>query len=139
MRGDAFSAPAEVLGFKVTIDEIKKDRIFFKLEFEYPERVSTGFRSDVMTARVLDEAFFCSTDSPMSISENTLIVSVLPRILSGTFVEVFLESVESSIEQTTQTMMTGQLVMTIVLAVSLKQLWNLLNVMQVLAITREFT
>ena len=29
--------------------------------------------------------------------------------------------------------------MTIVLSVSLKQLWNLLNVMQVLAVTREFT
>lgn len=29
--------------------------------------------------------------------------------------------------------------MTIVLSVSLKQLWNLFNVMQVLAVSREFT
>ena len=35
--------------------------------------------------------------------------------------------------------MTGQLIMTVVLSVSLKQLWNLFNVMQVLAYSREFT
>ena len=36
-------------------------------------------------------------------------------------------------------MMTGQLLTTIILSVSLKQLWNLFNVMQVLAVSREFT
>lgn len=36
-------------------------------------------------------------------------------------------------------MVTGQLFVAIVLSVSLKQLWNLFNVMQVLAYSREFT
>ena len=35
--------------------------------------------------------------------------------------------------------MTGQLITTIVLSVSLKSMWNLLNVMQVLAYVRNFT
>ena len=35
--------------------------------------------------------------------------------------------------------MTGNLILSIALSISLKQLWNLLNVIQVLAISREFT
>lgn len=42
-------------------------------------------------------------------------------------------------ENTAQTLMTGQLIMTLVLSVSLKSMWNLLNVMQVLAYLRSFT
>ena len=50
-----------------------------------------------------------------------------------------LDTVSNSIENTTQTMMTGQLITTIILSVSLKQLWNLFNVLQVLAVSSEFT
>ena len=35
--------------------------------------------------------------------------------------------------------MTGQLILTLVLSVSLKQMWNLFNVMQLLGYTSEFT
>ena len=35
--------------------------------------------------------------------------------------------------------MTGQIIVTLVLSVSLKQMWNLLNVIQVLTYTRNFT
>ena len=50
-----------------------------------------------------------------------------------------LDTVSNSIENTTQTMMTGQLITTIILSISLKQLWNLFNVLQVLAVSSEFT
>ena len=63
----------------------------------------------------------------------------MPRMIPTEDIQEFLASAASSIERTTQTLMTGQLVITILLSVSLKQLWNLLNVMQVLAVTREFT
>ena len=49
-----------------------------------------------------------------------------------------IESAGSSAKNTAQSLMTGQLILTLVLSVSLKQMWNLLNVMQVLAYARNF-
>ena len=53
--------------------------------------------------------------------------------------EAIMETAESTAENTTQSLMTGQILLTLALSVSLKQMWNLFNVMQVLALTREFT
>ena len=96
-------------------------------------------RNDLMLAFILDESFFCSKNSANAIQQYTEIMSVLPRMFPTEDIQEFLASAASSIEGTTQTLMTGQLMITILLSVSLKQLWNLLNVMQVLAVTREFT
>ena len=50
-----------------------------------------------------------------------------------------METAESTAENTTQSLMTGQILLTLALSVSLKQMWNLFNVMQVLAYSRVFT
>ena len=45
----------------------------------------------------------------------------------------------STIEATTQNLVLGQVILTILLAISLKQMWNLLNVIQVLVFIKNFT
>lgn len=105
-RGDEYSAPASELGFEVTIDDIANDRLYFKMRFENPSSVSLGMQSDVMVATILDETFFCSTDSPMSIARGTQILTYLPRLLPGDS-EAFLDAASDSIENAAQTMMTG--------------------------------
>ena len=56
---------------------------------------------------------------------------------SETFVGV-IESAGDAAGGTAQTLMTGQIILTLALSVSLKQMWNLLNVMQLLAYARNF-
>ena len=46
---------------------------------------------------------------------------------------------ESTIETTTQTLLTWQILVTIILSVSLKAMWNLLHVMQILTFSKNFT
>ena len=64
---------------------------------------------------------------------------MLPRLLPGEEFEATLDTTEESIEGATNTLMTGQIIATLALSVSLKQMWNLLNVMQVLAYFKHFS
>ena len=65
------------------MEGIAEDKMKFKLRFENPTSVSIGLRNDVIIARILDESFFCSNDSPLSIDKGTEIRTVLPRMLSS--------------------------------------------------------
>ena len=128
-RGDEYAADSDVLSFVVTIAEIAEDRLYFKMKFDNPSSVSIGMEKDIIAAKVIDETFFSGTDSPNAIEQGTQILTNLPKLIPSEEIEEFLEAAASSIENTAQTMMTGQLIMAIVLSVSLKQLWNLFNVM----------
>lgn len=139
VRGDELSAATSELGFEVSIEEITGDTMYFKLHFENPTRVSIGSVQDVLVATIEDEEFFCSNDSPQAIPEGTTIETKLPQLLPGENYEAAMNVAQSSIEGTTQTMMAGQVIITIFLSVSLKQLWNLFNVLQLLSILKNFT
>ena len=106
-RGDEYSAPASELAFDVLIDDSAADRLNFKLRFENPTSVSIGLSNDVMIGTILDESFFCSKDSPMTITKGTEIRTVLPRLLPGEEFEAVLDTAAGSIDNSTRTMMTG--------------------------------
>ena len=93
-RGDEDSAEADKLGFEVIIDELAGDRLYFKLQFENPTMVSIGTKSDVMVGTILDESFFCSADTPMTIEEGTEIRVVLPKLLPGEEFETMMVTAE---------------------------------------------
>lgn len=50
-----------------------------------------------------------------------------------------METAQTSVESATNTVVVGQVIITIVLAISLKSMWNLMNVIQVLSYVRFFT
>ena len=64
---------------------------------------------------------------------------MLPKLLPGEEFEATLNTSEESIEGSANTLMVGQIIATLALSVSLKQMWNLLNVMQVLAYFKHFS
>lgn len=138
-RGDESSAEPDQLKFEALVESLEGDRLYFKMRFENPTMVSIGLVKDVVVGTILDESFFCSEGQPMTIEAGTEIKTVLPRLNPGEEFEGTMEATKSTIESSASTFMTGQLIMTLVLSVSLKQMWNLFNVMQVLAYTREFT
>ena len=65
------------------IDELTGDKIYFKLQFENPTMVSTGLIKDKLVATILDEYFFCSSDSSKWIERGTEIQTVLPKLIAG--------------------------------------------------------
>ena len=50
-----------------------------------------------------------------------------------------MEATQNSVETATNTFVVGQIIITMVLAISLKSMWNLMNVIQVLTYVRFFT
>ena len=60
-------------------------------------------------------------------------------MLPGKEVVATLETTKKSIEDTTNTVVVAQLIITILLAISLKSMWNLMNVIQVLSYVRFFS
>ena len=50
-----------------------------------------------------------------------------------------METAEASVQTATNTLVVGQIIITLVLAISLKSMWNLMNVIQVLSYVRFFT
>lgn len=91
--------------------------------------VSTGSKQDVIVGTILDESFFASEDEPTTVSVGTKIMTTLPRLLPGEAIEAVLATTEKLTESAASSFMTGQLILTLVLSVSLKQMWNLFCVM----------
>ena len=60
-------------------------------------------------------------------------------MLPGKEVVAVLETTKKSVENATNTVVVAQLIITILLALSLKSMWNLMNVIQVLAYVRFFS
>ena len=138
-RGDSDSAEPNQLDFDVFVDKLEGDKLFFKMKFVNPTLVSTGTLPDMLVATILDETFFCSGDKPTTIKAGTELKTILPRLLPGEEFATALQTTESTADSTAQAFLGTQLFLTLVLSVSLKQMWNLLNVMQVLAYSRNFT
>lgn len=64
---------------------------------------------------------------------------LLPKLKTDDGIDSVVESVDNKINQAAQAIVVGNIVLTIFLVLSLKSMWNLLNVMQVLVYMRYFT
>lgn len=100
--------------------------------------VSIGSKNDIIVGTILDETFFASEGSATTISVGTQMVNILPRLLPGQEIEQLLAATEEMAESAASTFMSSQLIVTLVLSASLKQMWNLFCVMQVLAYAQNF-
>ena len=94
--------------------------------------VSIGSKPDVIIGTVLDDDFFSSSTSSKGISKGSKITTVLPKMLPGEDTVEVLATTEEATSNTTQGLLISQILVTLVLSVSLKQMWNLFCVMQVL-------
>ena len=119
-RGGEDSATPEELKFEVFVDKMERDKLYFKVKFENPTKVSNGSKKDMLVATVEDISFFCSADSEASIELGYKIKSTLPRMLPGENFEAILETTATSMNSSTNSLMAGQMILTLVLSVSLK-------------------
>ena len=63
-RGDEDSADDEYLSFKVGVDKLMSDELVIKLDFDHPEKLSTGSQPDFVICEIRDAYFFSQVNGP---------------------------------------------------------------------------
>ena len=81
-----------------------------------------------MITTIVDGSFFSSEENGVPIEPGTQIEQPLPKMLPGKSVVKALETTKKSIENAANTVVVAQLIITVILALSLKSMWNLMNV-----------
>ena len=80
----------------------------------------------------MEENFFATTDHTQSIDKGEQLSIPLPRMLpADQIIRAFLDA-EMTITSMAQTIFATNLIFTLLLSMSLKQMWNLLNTFQVI-------
>ena len=92
-----------------------------------------------MVAEVMHENFFKSVEKDSMINVGTLYFFELPKLLESVSDAEFYEVAKQTVETTTQTIVFGQVVLFVFVSISLKQMWNLLNTMQIYTMSQNFT
>ena len=129
----------EEFEFYIQLEDFSEDKMSFILEFNNTKYVSQGYTKESIIAIILDEELIYGESEFMSISEGTRFELSLPKLTDEESFETASKAIEDSIDQTANTVVLSQLLLTLLLSVSLKQMWILLSVMQVLAFLRYFT
>ena len=80
-----------------------------------------------MVATIINGEFFSSNENGLSMAPGTEIQQLLPKMIDAESIKT-LEVTKTSVESAANTMVVAQIVITLVLAVSLKSMWNLMNV-----------
>ena len=137
--GGEDSAKSEQLAFTVMSAGLENSLLMFKLDFENPLLVSMGSNKDKMIATIVDGSFFSSSENGLPIEPGFTIEQLLPKMLPGEEFEAALQTAQTSVERATNTLVVGQIIITLVLAISLKAMFNLMNVIQVLSYIRFYT
>ena len=92
----------------------------------------------MIRATIIDEDFFTNAELPSTISVGTIFDLKLPKLLNEDLLEQY-EVAETAVQATFESLGLSQVLVTVFSAVSLKQLWNLLNVLQVVVLIRQYT
>ena len=92
-----------------------------------------------MIATIVDGTFFSSSENGLPIEPGTTIEQILPKMYESKEQAVAMETTEYAVNQAANTFIVFQIVVTILLAASLKSMWNLMNVIQVLAYVRFYS
>ena len=111
----------------------------FFIQFENSDMVSIDNNKDTLVIIVKDVSFFTMIDEASVLEEGTIVTMKIPKQLSEEISKESLEAAKDALRQTTNTLVISQVVATIFLSISLKQMWNLIGILQILVFLRAFT
>ena len=100
--------------------------------------VSIGEKPDDMVATMVNPSIFCGEGNAKAIKVGTQIRKVLPKQLPDETTAQVLDAAGESFKGATTTALVVQIAITLVVSASLKSMWNLMNVIQVLCYLRFF-
>ena len=131
-RGSIYSAPYSLLGFKVQVDGYDDKSLTLGLKFTNPLSVSKGDKNDMMIVRFVEPDLFVNEQGyTLQQPDSEDIVIDLPRQFPDSEALVQISETGQTFQVVTNAAIGANLFLTIFLSVSLKAMWNLLNVYQV--------
>lgn len=113
--------------------------MFLQFEFEQWFQVSIGSQPDQMRLEFIEPKLFSSKTSGLSIEDGKYVFVQLPQHFPDeeTFIQV--EIISDAIVKVSESAFWSSLLIAVLISLSLKVMWNIMNVMQVLAYTRLFS
>ena len=133
-RGSENAADAKLLNFTVSSKGVEGDYLKFSIDFADPDLVSIGADEDELRIRIVDPQFFSSSASGSTVRKGHEIRHDLPRMLTSKEFKATVDAVNTGL----QIGIIAQIAITVPIAISLKSMWNFLNVVQVLAYMRFY-
>ena len=137
IRGANDSALLEEIEFAIELSEFTARSMRLKFEFIDPLSISTGKTPDKFRATIVEPNLFISKQSGKTVKKDTEIEVEIPRQFPTEGERKIIEATGVTVEAAASTAGLSQLFISIVMAVSLKAMWNLMNVMQVFAYLRH--
>lgn len=138
IRGDEeTSAPEEKLGFITELSDYLDQSIELKLRFEFPLSLSIGESPDTLLVTFVEPDLFVSKETGKSLNaEFNTVERQIPKQFPSEAAYALGIVAGSTVQVAANTAFLSQLGVTLCLAASLKAMWNLMHVMQVLAYFR---
>ena len=125
-----------MLNFVTTLTSYSDDSISLKLKFDDPLSISIGQQEDILTIEFVEPNLFISKETGKSLADPTMLKHKIPRQFPSEASYAVAVAAGSTVQVAANTAFLGQFGVTICLAVSLKAMWNLMHVMQVMAYLR---
>ena len=136
LRGDEeTSAPLSNLTFNSSVSLFDEDTMLISFAFDLPLQVSRGLKPDILQITIIDPNLIVDKENGLAADPQKVITYEIPKQLPVGLASL-LEATGTAIVSATTSLAVGQILITILLASSLRSMWNFMNVMQIVVYTR---
>ena len=133
---EKFGAPEEMLGLAPRIVSFVKEAVTMDCVFNNPSSISKGYKPDILQVSFLNTSIFVDAETGLEPDSPADLLQVLPRQFTNKTHANILEGVASVVVGLLTWVVVIQILISLVLATSLKFLWDLWNTIQVIAYMR---
>ena len=128
-RGDPEdSAPLEKLTFSIIVRSQNDDKLSIEVKFDNPLYVSSGKAPDKLRVTFFDTRIFVDKVSGKTMESGLVLERILPKQFASKSAGESIEAVGSTVASIGNTFAILQILISLLLAASLKSMWNLMNV-----------
>ena len=116
--------------------DLDDQTLSLKFKFENPLSLSIGDKPDILTIEFVEPELFTSKETGKTLPPKSVITYAIPKQFPSEASYKIAVLAGSTVQAAANTAFLSQFGVTICLAVSLKAMWNLMHVMQVMAYLR---
>ena len=98
-------------------------------DFDWPLHASVGHEFDSVDCSITNSLLFISKESGLPVKEETTLESSVPRQFQSFYEYALVQNTGTTVEVVTEASFASQVVVTLLIGISLKSMWNLMNVM----------
>ena len=137
VRGsDDTSCPQSDLGFEAELVSFSDDGLDIKIRFDNPLSLSIGEHLDILKVTFIEHELFTSKESGKTIKPMTIIEKKIPRQFPDSESFQFTVKARETLYLTANASFLLSFGFTILLAASMKTMWNMIHFIQVIAYMR---